>query len=83
LAAERNFQLALVQFVGVRLALLELQIVKAGAEHLHGHLAILALAALGLARHDNICWEVGDANGSLHFVDVLAAFAAGTKRVNL
>jgi hypothetical protein len=67
----------------VRLALFNFFIIQARTKHLHGHLAILALAALGLARHDNICWEVGDANGSLHFVDVLAAFAAGTKRVNL
>ncbi len=82
MAAEGNVQLTLVQFVGVRLALLEFQIVEARAEHLHGHLAILALAALGLAGHHSVGWKMGDADGGFDFVDVLAAFAAGTESVD-
>ncbi len=82
LAAEGNVQLALVQFVGVRLALLDFQIVKARAKHLHRQLAILALAALGLAPNDDVGRNVRDADSSLHFIDVLPAFATRPEGVN-
>ena len=64
------------------LAFLHLEIVKPGAQHFHGHFAVFALAALGLAADDNVGRQVGDANGGLDFVDVLAAFAARAERVD-
>ncbi len=79
---KRNIELALVQFVGVRLALLDFQIVETRAKHLHGYLAILALAALCLAPNDDVGGDVSDADSGLHLVDVLPAFATGTERVN-
>ncbi len=82
LTAEGNVQFALVELVGVRLAFLNFFIVQARAEHLHGHLSILALTALRLARHDDVCREVSDADGGLHLVDVLPAFASGTESVH-
>src|SRR6266481_8025703 len=70
LTAKGNVQFAFVKFVGVRLPLLEFQIVEARAEHLHGHLAILALTALGLARNDDVRGDVRDADSGLYLVDV-------------
>ena len=82
LTAEGNVQLALVQLVSMRLALLNFQIVQARAEHLHRHLTILALAALRLAADNDVCGDVSDADGSLYLVDVLAAFATRTECVH-
>ena len=82
LTPKRNIELALVQFVGVRLPLLDFQIVEARAKHLHRYLAILALAALCLAPNDDVGWDVSDADSGLHLVDVLPALATGTERVN-
>src|SRR6267143_3039221 len=82
LTAEGNIQLAFVEFVGVRLALFNFFIIPARAEHLHSHFAILALTALGLARHNDIGWKMGDADSGLDLVDVLAAFTSRAKRVH-
>ena len=82
LAAERDVQLGLVELVGMRLALLDLEIVKPGAQHFHGHFAVFALAALGLAADDDIGRQVRDADGGLDFVDVLAALAARTECID-
>jgi len=82
LTAKGNVQLALVKFIGVRLALLNFQIVEARAEHLHRHFAILVLAALRLTANDDVGREVGDAYSGFHLVDVLPAFATRTKGVN-
>lgn len=40
------------------------------------------MAALRLARHDNVGGNVSDADSGLHFVDVLSALATGAKRVH-
>jgi hypothetical protein len=82
LTAKGNVQLALVKLIGVRLALLDFQIVEARTEHLHRHFTILVLAALRLTANDDVGREVGDAYSGFHFVYVLPAFATRTKRVN-
>ena len=82
LAAEGDVQLGFVELVGVGLALLYLEIVKPGAQHFHGHFAVFALAALRLAADDDVGRQVRDADGGFHFVDVLAAFAAGAESVD-
>jgi hypothetical protein len=66
----------------VRLALFNFFIIQARAEHLHSHFAILALTALGLARHNDIGWKMGDADSGLNLVDVLAAFTSRAERVH-
>src|SRR5579859_1025540 len=82
LAAEGDVQLALVEFVGMRLALLNLEVVQARAKHLHGDLTVLALAAFRLATHHYVGWQVSDANRGLDLVYVLPAFAAGAEGVD-
>src|SRR5271155_2141810 len=82
LAAKGNVQLGLVELVRMRLALLYLEIVKPGTQHFHGHFAVFALAALGLAADDDVGRQVRDADGGFHFVDVLAAFATGAESVD-
>jgi len=82
LAAEGNVQFAFVELVGVCLPFLDFQIVEARAEHLHGHLTILALTALRLTRNDDVRGDVRDAHSGLHLVDVLPALATGTERVH-
>ncbi len=63
-------------------ALFKLRLVEMRAEKFHGDFAILVLAALGLALDDDARGNMRDADGGFHFVDVLAAGAAGAKRVN-
>ena len=83
LAAEGDFELGFVEAVGFVAALLNFLVVKFGAQHLHGHFAILVLAALHLAGDDDAAGDVRDANGGFDFVDVLAALAAGAEGVEL
>src|ERR1700722_1631530 len=82
LAAEGDVQLGFVELVGVGLALLYLEIVESGAQHFHGHFAVFALAALGLAADDDVGGDVGYADGGFDLVDVLAAFATGAEGVD-
>ena len=63
-------------------ALFDFQFVELGAQHLHGDFAILVLAAFVLALDDDAARQVRDAHGGFDFVDVLAAVAAGAKRVD-
>src|SRR5205807_8563251 len=83
LAAKGNVHFGFVELVGFRLPLLQFHVVEARAKHLHGQLAVFMLAAFGLAANHDAARDVRDAHGGLHFVDVLASFAAGTERVNL
>src|SRR5271157_2920705 len=83
LAAEGNIQLGFVEAVGFVAALLQLQIVKFRAQHLHGHFAVLVLAAAHLAGDDDAGGKMREANRGLDFIDVLPALAAGTKRIKL
>src|SRR5262245_3322783 len=56
--------------------LLALELIKTRAQHLHGEPAVLVLRFLG--RHDDKAgWQMGDANGRIRLVDVLAT---GTTR---
>src|SRR5258705_5262382 len=82
LAAEGDVHLGFVEPVGLRLALLNFEVVEARAKHLHGELAIFVLAALDLAADDDIGGKVRDAHGGLYLVDVLAALAAGSESVD-
>src|SRR5258705_4482289 len=83
LAAERDVELRFVESVGFVTALLNFQVVEFRAQHLHGHFAVLALAALHLAGDDDPSGNVGNPDGGFHFVDVLAALAAGAEGVEL
>ena len=82
LAAEADFGLGGVELAHGVAALLEFQFVELRAQNLHGDFAVLVLAALVLALHDDAGREVGDAHGGFDFVDVLAAVAAGAKGVD-
>src|SRR6202044_2437297 len=62
--------------------LLDLELVELRFQDLHSELAILVLAALILALHDEAGGQVGEAHGGFDLVDVLAAVAAGAKRVD-
>ena len=56
--------------------------VQPRAQQLHGQLAILVLAALGLALHHDAAGKVREAHRRLDLVDVLPAGAAGAERVD-
>src|SRR5690606_63315 len=57
----------------LRFALLPLEVEQLRLEHLHRTLAVLVLAALVLAGHDDAGREVRDAHRGVGLVDVLAA----------
>src|SRR6185436_972628 len=63
-------------------ALAHLQLVQAGFEHSHGFRAIAVLRSVALALHDNIRWQMSDADRRVCLVDVLAAGTACTKRID-
>ena len=63
--------------------LLELQLRQLGAQHLHGVVAILKLAALRLTEHHDAGGQVGQADGGGGLVDVLAACAGGAACLHL
>ena len=73
---KRDVLLRVLDRVQLRLLLLQLQVVEAGLEHLHGHLAVADLAALVLAGDHDAGGQVGDAHRGVGHVDVLAARAA-------
>ena len=75
-------RLGLVELAQGGLALLDFQLVELRLEDSHGHFAVLVLAALVLALHDDAGRKVRDADGGFHFVDVLAAMAAGAESVD-
>ena len=56
--------------------------VQPRAKQLHGQFAILVLAALVLALHDDARRQVRDAHRGFHFVHILPARAARAKRVH-
>src|SRR5204862_1285682 len=58
-------------------------LIKFGLKHFHRELAIAPLAALGLAGDHDSAWLMQDAHRSFYLVDVLPAFAATSKRVDL
>jgi len=82
LAAEGDVELGFVELVGMGLALLDFEVVEAGAQHFHSHFAVFALAALGLAADDDVGGDVGYADGGFDLVDVLSALAAGAEGID-
>ena len=60
-----------------------LRFIQTGAQDLHGPLPVLVLAAFVLTLHHRAGGQVGDADGGLRLVDVLAACAAGAVGVDL
>src|SRR5690606_8834251 len=74
---------ALVALGEGRLALGLVALVEQAAEHLHRGRAVLVLAALRRALHDDPGRDVRDADGRLRLVDVLPALAAGAHGVDL
>ena len=60
--------------LGHLLPLLELG--QFAAQHLHGGLPVLDLAALILALHHDTCGQMGNTDSRLSLIDVLAARAA-------
>ncbi len=72
LAAERDVLLGRLHRVQLGPLLLPLQIVEAGLQHLHGHVAVADLAALVLAGDHDAAGKVGDAHRGVGHVHVLA-----------
>ena len=62
-------------FLGLGLA--QLHVLDAGGQHLHGLGLVLVLRAVVLALDHDAGRQVGDADGGIGLVDVLAAGAAG------
>ena len=80
--AEAYLVLGTAKLVDLLLAFLELELVEAGAQDLHGGLAVLDLGLFVLAGHDCPGGEVGDADGGVGGVDALAAGSAGAVDVD-
>src|SRR5690606_10546430 len=68
--------------VGGGLALLQLVLVEARAQHFPRLGAVLVLRTLGLAGNGDAGGDVGDAHGRIGGVDVLAAGAGGAVSVD-
>ena len=64
-------------------ALLQLELVELGAQHIHGLRAVAVLRAVVLAGGDDAGRQVGDAHGRIGPVDVLAARTRGAVGVDL
>src|ERR1043165_3053548 len=82
LAAEGDVLLLPLDALLLLLPLLDLDLVEPRAQQLHGHVAVLVLAALVLAGHDDAGRQVRDAHRGVGDVDVLPARAAGAVRVD-
>ena len=82
LAAKTDVALGFVQLAGFCLAFFDFELVEARAKPLHRQLAVLVLAALILALHDDAARQVRDAHRGFHLVHVLAARSAGPEGVD-
>src|SRR6516225_7660920 len=83
LAAEGDIHLGFVELLALFTALLHFEVVKFRTQHFHGHFALLVLAALHLAGHDDPCGSVCNAHRGFNLVDVLPALAAGAEGIQL
>src|SRR5690606_10766489 len=83
LAAPADVGLGRLDRVAFGIALLHLQLVELGRQHLHRAVAVGVLAAFGLARDHDPGRHMGDAHRRLGLVDVLAAGAGGAVDVGL
>ena len=77
LVAPAHVGLGILEHLRRRIALVHLELVELGLEHLHRGGAVLVLAALVLAGHDDARGQVAEAHRRLGLVHVLAAGAAG------
>ena len=77
LVAPGDLILHALDVVDLVLVLLQSDLVQLGLHHLHGVLAVLQLAALGLAGRHDAGGLVDQADGGGRLVDVLAACAGG------
>ena len=82
LRAELDVELGVFELAADLFLLVELVLVEARAEEFHRLLFVLVLGALVLTAGDEACWKVGDADGGVGGVDVLAALAAGAVGVD-
>jgi hypothetical protein len=82
LTAEADVLLLAAELIEPRLLLFQLQIVQPRLQDLHARGAILVLRSLVLARDDDAGGKVGDADGRIGHVDVLAAGAARPERID-
>src|SRR5438876_1694534 len=73
LTAEADLLLLADEGVELLLLLLLCQLVEARPQHLHRPHLVFQLGALVLALHDDAGGDMRDADGGLHFVDVLPA----------
>src|SRR5437016_14335106 len=73
LVAPAHIRLGILEHPGGGIALVDLQLVELGLEHLHGGGAVLVLAALVLAGGHDAGGQMGDAHRRLGLVDVLPA----------
>ena len=69
--------------IDFRALLVLLDFVKLGLQHFHRQLTIASLAALGLAGDNNSTRLMQNPHCRFDFVDVLSAFAATAKCINL
>ena len=76
LIAPRYLLFSIVQGFELLLLLSKHSIVEPSPEHLHRHVAIAMLGTLVLALRDDTGRNMGDADGRVRNVDVLASFAA-------
>ena len=72
-----------IYVVDLVLVLLQSDLVQLSLHHLHGVLAVLQLAALGLAARHNAGGLVDQADGGGRLVDVLAACTGGAVDLHL
>ena len=83
LAAPLDLHLDALDVGDLLRVLLHLDLRQLAAEHPHGVLPVLVLAALSLAADHHAGGDVGDADGAFGLVDVLAAGAAGAVGIHL
>src|SRR4030095_7678390 len=83
LAAPRDIAFLSILSVDFGALLILLDFVKLGFQHFYRQLPITSLAALCLTRDHDSARLMQNPNGSFHLVDVLPAFTAAAKRVDL
>ena len=82
LVAPASLDVLALELASLLLLLLERPLEQPGLEDLDGHLLVLGLAPLVLALGDDAGLEVGQADGRVGLVDVLATGTLGAERVD-
>ena len=81
--APAHVRLGVLEHLGRRVALVDLELVELGLQHLHRGGAVLVLAALVLAGDHDAGGHVADAHRRLGLVDVLPTGAARAEHIGL